>query len=223
MALNILPIFGRDKEKDVVKWFLKHAEVVQEMAKPLQEAVNATFKTGKFKLVVEKSEELNELEKKADQARRKTATLLYEGAFLPVMRSRLYDLSGRLDNVADTIKNVANMFHYLKDKKVPRYLTEILHKLGDNAAKSAELMGPALQALFDNKPEFQGLNDKIKNLEEKSDIYQREVFDRILFDKKLKPVTVQIVGWIGHTLSEVCDEAKHVSDTMVLLRLMKVA
>jgi len=49
------------------------------------------------------------------------------------------------------------------------------------------------------------------------------MFDRILFDKKMKPVTVQVVGWIGHGLSEVCDEAKHVSDTMSLLKIMRIA
>lgn len=223
MALKILPIFGRDKEKEAVKGFLEHVDVVAKMSVPLKEAVDATFKKKDFKLVVEKAKELNDLEKSADQARKKTAAILFEGAFLPVMRSRLYDLSGRIDNVADTIKNVGNMLHYLKGKKIPGYLVEILHKLGNNASNAAELVKPTLQALFDNKPEFQKLNDQIKNLEEKSDIYQREMFDRILFDRKLDPVTVQIVGWIGHTLSEVCDEAKHVSDTMVLLKVMKAA
>jgi len=223
MALKILPIFGRDKEKETVQWFLKHVDVVQKMSKPLEEAVYATFKKKDFKLVAEKSKELNELEKKADVARKKTAALLYEGAFLPVMRSRLYDLSGRIDNVADAIKNAANMLGYLKEKKVPKPLIDILLRLGDNAAKVAELINPALQALFDNKPEFQGLSEKIKNLEEKSDIYQSEMFDRILFDNTMKPITIQIIGWIGHALSEVCDEAKHVSDTMSLLRIMKVA
>jgi len=202
---------------------LKHVEIVQKMAIPLKEGVNATFKKQDFKLAVKKAEELNALEKDADNARRSTAALLYEGAFLPVMRSRLYDLSGRIDNVADAIKNVGNMLHYLKNKKVPSYLTEILIRLGDNAAKSAELLKPTLQALFDNTEEFQSLNEQLKDLEEKSDIYQREMFDRMLFDKKLNPVTIQIIGWIGHTLSEVCDEAKHVSDTMNLLKIMKVA
>ena len=34
MALNILPFFGRDKEKETVNWFLKHAETIESMAKP---------------------------------------------------------------------------------------------------------------------------------------------------------------------------------------------
>lgn len=223
MALNILPIFGRDKEKDTVKWFLKHAEIIQQMAAPLQEILNATFKKKDFKLVEEKSKEINSLEKEADKARRTTATLLYEGAFLPVMRSRLYGLSGRMDDVADAIKNVCNMLHYLKGKKVPEHTITVLLKLGDNASKAAELVKPALQALFDNDPEFTKIINKIKDLEEKSDLYQREMFDRILFDRNMNPVTVQIIGWIGHSLSEVCDDAKHVSDTMTLLRIMKVA
>ncbi len=223
MALRILPIFGRDKEKETVNWFLKHAETIQSMAKPLQEIMDLTFKKKDFELVVEKSKEINLLEKEADVARRKTAALLYEGAFLPTMRSRLYGLSGRMDDVADSIKNVGNMMHYLKGKKVPVNTVAILLKLGDNASKAAELISPTLQALFDNKPEFTTLTNQIKDLEEKSDIYQREMFDRILFDKQLNPVTVQIIGWIGHSLSEVCDNAKHVSDTMNLLKIMKVA
>lgn len=223
MALNILPIFGRDKEKETVKWFLTHAEVIQRMSKPLQEIMNATFKKKNFDLVIEKNREINFLEKEADKARRTTAALLYEGAFLPTMRSRLYGLSGRMDDVADTIKNVGNMLHYLKGKKVPEGTVTILFKLGNNAAKAAELISPTLQALFDNKPEFTDLVIQIKNLEEQSDIYQREMFDRILFDKHMNPVTVQIISWVGHSLSEVCDAAKHVSDTMSLLKIMKIA
>ena len=223
MALGILPIFGRDKEKETVEWFLKHAEIIQSMAKPLQEIMDATFKKKDFNLVAEKAKEINLLEKEADVARRKTASLLYEGAFLPMMRSRLYGLSGRMDDVADAIKNVGNMMHYLKGKKVQPGTVEILFKLGDDAARVAELVSPTLHALFDNRPEFTELSNRIKDLEERSDILQREMFDRILFDGHLNPVTVQIIGWIGHSLSEVCDNAKHVVDTLVLLKVMKVA
>ncbi|MDP2908917.1 MAG: DUF47 family protein [Nanoarchaeota archaeon] len=223
MALRILPIFGRDKEKETVKWFLNHADTIQKIGVPLQESIVATFKKKDFKLVIEKAKEVNDLEKQADNARRATATSLYEGAFLPVMRSRLYDLSGRMDNVADASKNVVNMLHYLRDKKVPASVVAVLLKLGDNAAKASELVKPALQALFDNKPEFQGLVNQIKKLEESSDLYQRDMFDKILFDKKLNPVAVQVIGWIGHALSRVCDEAKRVSDTLTLLRIMKIA
>jgi len=223
MALNILPIFGRDKEKDAVKWFLRHAEIIEGMSKPLQEILDAAFKKKDFKLVEEKAKEINNLEKEADKARRTTAALLYEGAFLPIMRSRLYGLSGRIDDVADSIKNVSNMLHYLKGKKVNPGTVSILVKLGDNAVKVASLLLPTLQALFDNTQDFTNLVAKIKNLEEQSDIYQREMFDRILFDKSMNPVTVQIISWIGHSLSEVCDNAKHVSDTMTLLKIMKVA
>lgn len=223
MALKILPLFGRNKEKETVQLFLKHVEIVKKMSEPLKEAVKLTFEKKKFKLVSEKAEEIKALEKKADIIRRKTAVLLYEGAFLPVMRSRLYDLSGRIDNVADTINNVATTLHYLKDKKVSSDVSKIIGKLADNASKCADLVQPALKALFDNKPEFQSLNDKITSLEQNSDIYQREMFDKILFDKKMNPVTIQIIGWIGHTLSEVCDEAKHVSDTMALLKIMGLA
>lgn len=223
MALNILPIFGRDKEKEAVKWFLTHAEVVGRMSRPLQEILDAAFKKKDFKLVDEKFNEINLLEKEADKARRTTAALLYEGAFLPTMRSRLYGLSGRMDDVADSIKNVSNMLHYLKGKKINPATITILLKLGDNACKASELMLPTLKALFDNTEEFRNLVSRIKNLEEQSDIYQREMFDRILFDKSMNPVTVQIISWVGHSLSEVCDSAKHVSDTMTLLRIMKVA
>ncbi len=223
MALSILSIFGRDKEKETVNWFLKHAETIQNMTNPLQEILDATFKKKDFKLVDEKFQEINNLEKEADKARRTTATMLYEGAFLPTMRSRLYGLSGRMDDVADSIKNVCNMLHYLKGKKVPPSTVAILLKLGDNAVKATGLVKPVLQALFDNKPEFNTLSNKIKDLEEKSDLYQREMFDKILFDKNMNPVTVQIIGWVGHSLSEVCDNAKHTVDTMTLLKIMKVA
>ncbi|MBL7100733.1 MAG: DUF47 family protein [Nanoarchaeota archaeon] len=224
MALKILPVFGRDKEKEVVKLFLKHVEIVEKMALPLQETVDATFKDKNFNLVAEKSKEIWVLERNADIVRKKTATLLYEGAFLPMMRSRLYDFSGRIDDVADTIQDAVNIFHYLKGKKIPINLFKSLHKLGETASKSARLIKPCLQAMFDNKKEeFDKLVGKIKATESEADRYKRELFETILFDKKMDPITVQILMWIGKELSGISDGAKRVSDTMVLLRVMNVA
>ena len=52
MSLKILPVFGRDEEKETVKLFIKHAGAIENMAKPLQEAVDLSFgKKKDFKLV----------------------------------------------------------------------------------------------------------------------------------------------------------------------------
>ena len=77
MGLRILPVFGRNKEKETVALFRKHANIIGKMSKPLQEAVDAAFKKKDFKLVLKKADEIDKLEKEADATRKDTATLLY--------------------------------------------------------------------------------------------------------------------------------------------------
>ncbi|MBU4501491.1 MAG: DUF47 family protein, partial [Nanoarchaeota archaeon] len=73
MALKILPFFGRDKEKETVKLFLKHTDIIDEMCGPLKEAIDTAFKKKDFKKVRELSKHISVLEKKGDVTRRRTA------------------------------------------------------------------------------------------------------------------------------------------------------
>jgi len=223
MALKILPFFGRDKEKETLALFRKHAEVIASMSKPLQEAVDAAFKKKDFELTEERCKELNKLEKEADFIRKKTAAMLYAGAFLPMMRSRLYDFSGRLDDVADTIQDAANLLHYMKGKKIPKEFIDILHKLGQTAAKSASMIKPAIEALFENKKNFDRLMNDIKTIESEADHYERELFNKLFFKKNMDATAMHVMSWVGIELSKVADKMKKVSDTMVLVKIMNVA
>jgi hypothetical protein len=101
----------------IAKFFSEHEidSIIKEMSDIFRALCSAAFDEKDFAHVETYADKVSNMEKDADVARRKTAALLYEGAFLPVMRSRLYDLSGRIDNVADTMKNVANMLHYLRE------------------------------------------------------------------------------------------------------------
>ncbi len=223
MALHILPIIGRDKEKETVKWFLKHAELIEKIGEPLKQAIDFAFLKKDFEKVEKLCEEINALEKEADIARQKTASLLYAGAFLPVMRSRFYDLSGRLDNVADTVQDAANILHHMKGRKIPKEVIKLICNLGEEAAKSTQLVKPALKALFNSQKNFNKLVEEIKIIEGRADKYEHQLLEIIFSDKKIEAVTVSIIKWISKELSFICDSAKHVSDTMCLLKIMNVA
>ncbi|MCG2718731.1 MAG: DUF47 family protein [Nanoarchaeota archaeon] len=223
MALKILPFFGRDKEKETVKLFLKHTDIIDEMCGPLKEAIDTAFKKKDFKKVRELSKHISVLEKKGDVTRRRTAAMLYSGAFLPMTRSRLYDFSGRIDDVADAIQDAANLLHYIEKKKVPKEYIKLLHQLGETAAECAKLIKPAMDALFQNQQNFSKYVEDIKKLESKADYYERTLFDDLFFNKKVDPLAMHILSWVARELSRIADKAKQVSDTMVLIKIMNVA
>jgi len=223
MALKILPFVGRDKEKDTVSLFLKHADIIDEMCDPLKEAVDMAFHKKDFKKVRELSKEVHDLEKKGDVIRRKTAAKLYAGAFLPMTRSRLYDFSGRVDDVADTIQDAANLLHYMEKKKIPKEYVDIIHKLAETSTECAKLIKPAMNALFKNQQNFSKYVEDIKKLESKADNYERILFDDLFFNKKVDSLSMHIISFTVREFSKISDKAKKVSDTMVLINIMNVS
>lgn len=220
MKLGILPIIGRAPEKDTLNLFIKHVSIIETMRLPLKELLDASL-NNKHSVVKKKIEEISLLESKADDVRRKTTLKLYSGAFLPVMRSPLYQLSLQIDNVANTIQDAGNLFRYLKDIHIPKKAIPFLKELVELADKSMLLLKKTLLDLFDNKKDFENNIQKIRETEKAADNIQMDLFDALYLEKNIKSLVLQLLIKTGHTLSEISDEVEDTGDLMVLLKILK--
>ena len=219
MRFNILPIFGRDKEKKTLELFKVHVKKVQETRKAFHESAEALFK-GNFNDVAKKTELVLTKEREADDARSEVIKNLFEGAFLPATRSRLYTLSENIDEVADEMQNAANQFVFFKGRKVPKNIMDILKKLVVEAENSIDDLEKGFNNLFENKD----LNFKqMKKTEETSDALQKQLFEKLYLGKKLDPITVSIVGRTGHLLSKISNEVEDSFNQMSIIKLLKLA
>jgi len=102
---------------------------------------------------------------------------LYKGAFMPIMRSRLYDLADGVDNIFDSIRDTANTFIYLKDKKFPSKVKDIYRKMVAEACKGITVFEKVVRGFFEGAKDLEAKIKKANVHEHNLDVLKKEVFD----------------------------------------------
>jgi len=207
-----MPFFGAKKEQEAFKALARHAVSVCETARMLSELFQALSKYD-HALIEKIAKKIGAQEYEADKCRRKFESGLYEGAFLPLFRSDLFNLAERTDTVADEVKHVGRAIARReklcvelkkaakKDKKI-RTLIDGLGTLAAKVIETVERLTDAVKALETNVEKASVLAEQTSKLEEDVDVIEdqltRNIYD---LERSLDVVTVlqlrDIVMWTG--------------------------
>jgi len=221
MAFKLLGI-GKGSEKETVGFFGQHMQETMKARKTFME-LGAALISGNFKVVNEKNEMISNFERKADSIRRSIGTHLYEGAFMPLMRTFLFDFAESLDDVIDGMQDAAERIVYLKGKKLPKKVKDSYKKMFDEISKIVVMLDKVVKDLFAGKKGIREQIKKAKELEHNLDMLEKAVFDEVLFGKKTDPVTTWLICDIAHLLASVGDAVEESCDKIAVLRLMRQA
>ncbi|MBI4447658.1 DUF47 family protein [Candidatus Woesearchaeota archaeon] len=221
MGLNILPIFGRSQEKDALELFKQLVEKLKVMRERFAE-LNSLFLEGDYKKVEECSIKISEVELEVDIITRSIIKSLYEGAFLPDMRSSLFSLTNKLDDVADSIEDVGKYTIYLRDKTVSTKIKEKIDALFKTVPPSIELLEKALTAILNDDGKFEFFQD-VRKVEHEADILKKEIFDIILFDKKLDHLSSRVILQLANLIETISDHVEECADRIQMLRILRGA
>ncbi|MBS3108159.1 DUF47 family protein [Candidatus Woesearchaeota archaeon] len=223
MAFRILSFMGfgrKTKEQEIIDLLTEHLKIVSNTKCVLAEIYELAFK-GKFDAVAGKIKDVFELERDADQLKKKITIKLHEGAFLPTMRRNLYDLILINDVVCNEIQNAASMFGYLKIFKLPKSIWVILGKLIDKSCESVDQLQKTFIALTDYNKDIDKEIVNMRKIESEADSWQKELFETMYFKIKRDALMIMAVGQLGHFVSEIADRAQEASEKMMLIRIMK--
>ena len=207
-----MPFFGAKREQESFKALTAHAVAVQDTVKMLVELFKG-FSKYDHDLIEKVAAKISVQEYEADKLRRKFERGLYEGAFLPLFRSDLFNLAERTDTVADEVKHVGEAIARReklctelkkaarKNKKVAA-LTEGLETLAAKVIQTAECLTDAIKALESDVEKAAALAEKTNILEEEVDVIEdrltRSIFD---LEGSLDAITVMqlrdVVMWTG--------------------------
>ncbi|MCX5719060.1 MAG: TIGR00153 family protein [Nitrospirae bacterium] len=146
-----------------------------------------------------------DLEREGDSVRREIVSKIYEGAFLPFLRSSICRFVEIVDEAFDVMEDAAYEFENL-NLQLDEEIEEDCIKIADTNAKMCEMLLIAFEALF-------GKGDlREKNLAVR--IYEKKV-DEIKFDllKKLRKIEIKNF-WEGKTLADFVSYLTHVSDVI---------
>jgi predicted phosphate transport protein (TIGR00153 family) len=147
-----------------------------------------------------------DLEREGDSVRREIVSKIYEGAFLPFLRSSICRFVEIVDEAFDVLEDAAYEFENLNLQLLDEEIEEDCIKIADINSKMCEMLLIAFETLF-------GKGDlREKNLAVR--IYEKKV-DEIKFDllKKLRKIEIKNF-WEGKTLADFISYLTHVSDVI---------
>jgi len=189
--------FGGKKEQTVIEKIKKHIQVLNTASECFKKAIENREREQLYCV--------SDLEREADSIRREIVSMIYEGAFLPYLRSNLCRFVEIVEEAFDLLKEAASKFEYMK-QGLDAEIEEDCVKIADKNLKMGELLLIAFETLFGKED----LREKTLAIR----IYEKQV-DEIKYDliKKMSEKEVKDF-WHGKMLSDFVDFLTRISNVI---------
>lgn len=188
-------IFGGKKELRVIENIRRHISILHSAAECFKKAMETRDKNQMYCVP--------DLEREGDSVRREIISAIYEGAFLPFIRSNICRFVEIVDEAFDILEDAASEFEYL-GPKLDEDIEEDCIKIADINLNMCDMLLIAFETLFDKGD----LKEKTLAIR----IYEKQV-DEIKFDliSKLRKKEVKDF-WEGSILSDFISYLTRISD-----------
>ena len=189
--------FGGKTEQKVIENIKRHIKILCSASDCFKKAIEECNKDLMFCVP--------DLEREGDSIRREIVSNIYEGAFLPFLRSNICRFVEIVDEAFDVLEDAAYEFEYL-GSKLDEEIEDDCIKIADINLKMCEMLLIAFETLF-SKEDLREKNLAIR-------IYEKKV-DEIKFDliEKLREKEVKSF-WEGKILSDFISYLTRVSDVI---------
>jgi hypothetical protein len=190
-------VFGGNTEQRVIDNIKKHMQILF--------SASECFKKGLEDWDKEKMFCVADLEREGDSIRREIISTIYEGAFLPFLRTNICRYVEIVDEAFDALKDAAFEFEHLGPKPDKEIMDDCI-EIADINSKMCDMLSIAFETLF-NKGDLREKTLAIR-------IYEKKVDDiRFELVSKLKNHQVQDF-WEGRILSDFMSYLTHISDVI---------
>lgn len=190
-------IFGGKKEEQVIENIRRHISILHSASECFKKAMEARNKNQMYCVP--------DLEREGDSVRREIISAIYEGAFLPFIRSNICRFVEIVDEAFDILEDAASEFEYL-GAKLDEGIEEDCIKIADINLNMCDMLLIAFETLFDNGD----LREKTLAIR----IYEKQV-DEIKFDLISKLMKKEVKDfWEGRILSDFISYLTRISDVI---------
>jgi len=222
MSERLLPWFEkRRKSKTLVlaqQQMMKAIDTVSELEKAL-----SAFSKGNKEEVERSIERLFQEEVEIDELRRAVYEELTKGELPPKYREDLKSLVGRLDRMADHIKDAARSIKILVESEstIPKEILDANHQIAKNLVECARHLNMSIETLGANPSQAREYILKVDSYEDVIDEQHLQL--KILFIKKAERVnapTLMILKDLVDTMEQAADVC---ADTADYVRTLAIA
>jgi predicted phosphate transport protein (TIGR00153 family) len=216
-VLSRMPFFGESRERKTFDKILEHVATTYEAVSELDKALEA-FQKEDGKILKEKLENVDLLEKKGDRLRRSIEEDLYSGAFLPISRSRILDFAENVDKVSDTAEDASKLLPFLGKDDVPDELVALLRDGVRKAMESVKLLRDGIDSIED-LAKIRDIINRIRAKEHESDEISYKAY-AFLYGRKYDARAMHLTAKLIEFISNISDTAEDASDSLSLIVLM---
>ncbi len=189
--------FSGKKEQQVIDDIKKHIQILCSASECFIKALSERDREQMYCVP--------ELEREADSIRREIISKIYEGAFLPYLRSNICRFVEIVEEAFDLLKEAAHEFQYM-DRTLDADVEEECIKIAGKNLKMSELLLMSFESLFGGDD----LREKALAIR----IYEKQV-DEIKHDLTNKLSKKEVKSfWHGKMLSDFVDYLSRISNVI---------
>lgn len=213
---------SRSKENVALKLYLTHAEKVSAIVEHAVEALKAYSSRNAEKLDEEWRAVFN-LEREADDIKRKILEELSRGLIHPIDREEVVRLVITSDDIASKAKAWTRRLKYAFGEGVSFELVERILEMASEVLRATRLIVEASRGLLeDDRTRVLKIADDIERLEEKVDEIRAEILGKVLsYCRDASVPACILVKEIVDIIEDAADDCEDVADVLrsvVLLR-----
>jgi len=190
-------VFGGNTEQKAIDGIKKHMQILY--------SASECFKKGLEELNKDQMYCVAELEREGDSVRREIISTIYEGAFLPFLRTNICRFVEIVDEAFDVMKDAASEFENLGSNLDQEIREDCIQIAGINQ-QMCDMLIIAFDTLF-NKGDLREKTLAIRIFEKRVDDMKFDLIGRMR-NKEVKNF------WEGKTLSDFISYLTHISDVI---------
>lgn len=163
-----------------------------------------------------KTRVVEQMETKADEAKREAETTLYEGSYLPLFREDLLDLMELIDDVADEAERIAD-FLSIENPEIPSPWNEKIREIIEKGILAFNLFRESFMLLHEDTQKAFSHAHKVKEMEKEVDRLQdslnREIFQsslQLAHKIQLRDLVISM-GFISDSSENAADKISMIS------------
>lgn len=190
-------VFGGNAEQKVIDSMKQHMQILNSASECFKKSLQGLDKNQMYCVA--------DLEREADVVRREIISMIYEGAFLPFLRTNICRFVEIVDEAFDVLKDAASEFDNL-GPKLDEEIREDCITISDINQQMCEMLILAFDTLF-SKGDLREKTLAIRIYEKKVDDMKFDLIGR-LRNKEVKNF------WEGKSLSDFISSLTHISDVI---------
>ncbi|MGQ9513738.1 MAG: DUF47 domain-containing protein [Thermoproteota archaeon] len=197
---------GKQKEKEIVKLCVIHADLIAKTVLQMREAI-FSFCDRDSEKAKDAFRTVFDTEREADKVKRKILEELSKGPFHPMDREDVIRLVFTVDDVGANAKSAARKINFSSPIDFSQNVLKDLRELAEMLVDIVDKMKIVIEKLLQDPKKVTDLADELERLEEKIDDHRVELLVKII---KIGDRAESFSSWL--MLKEAVDNMENVAD-----------